>query len=174
MTEILDYRDEWLAEFQSGWLAHFQDTGQFDWKLYNRPKNEPLPKSAGIDLSKSRLLLISTAGAYLTADQEPFDEEEPLGDYSIRLFPSDVDYKDLAVAHGHYDTAAFEQDAQVLLPLDHLAQMVDQGLIGELAPQVISYAGYQPYLTRIVDQMVPDLLAAAKEMAADAALLVPA
>ncbi len=174
MAEILDERDEWLAEFKNGWLAHWQETGQFDWKLYSRPMNEPLPETPGIDLSKSRLLLISTAGAYLAGLQDAFDAANPLGDYSIRLLPSDVDYGDLAIAHGHYDTTAVEQDPQVLLPMDHLAEMVREDLIGELAPMVISYAGYQPDLTRVVDEMIPQILSVAEDLDADTALLVPA
>jgi hypothetical protein len=31
--EILENREQWLAEYRSGWLAHYYQTGQTDFKL---------------------------------------------------------------------------------------------------------------------------------------------
>ena len=118
--EILENRAEWEAGFRAGWLAHLQQTGEFDWKIYNRPQNTPLPTTPGVDLRQSRLLLISTAGGYLRATQEPFDVSNPLGDYTIRVFPSNTPFEALAYAHDHYDHTAVIADPQVLLPLRHL------------------------------------------------------
>jgi hypothetical protein len=71
--EIVENLSEWEATFRSNWLAHFKETGQTDWSRYNRPNNKTAPAGPGIDLSQSRLALISTAGAYLRYSQEPFD-----------------------------------------------------------------------------------------------------
>ena len=172
--EILEHRDHWEAEFRAGWLAGWQQTGVPAWKKYNRPRNNPLPATPGVDLSESRLLLISTSGAYLSASQDPFDATNILGDYTIRTFPSAAPFDSLAYAHNHYDQTAVKADPQVLLPLEHLASMTAEGLIGELAPELISFMGYQPDLTRVVDALIPDILAAAKEFQVQAALLVPA
>ncbi len=170
---ILENRDEWEAEFRAGWLNHWQQTGEIDWKLYNRPKNNPLPTTPGVDLSQSRLLFISTAGDYLRAAQEPFDAQNPLGDYSIRVFPADTPFAALAYAHDHYDHTAVNTDPQVLLPLKYLSDMVDAGSIGELAPLAISFMGYQPDLIRVVDELIPPILSVAREHQVQAALLVP-
>jgi hypothetical protein len=62
----------------------------------------------------------------------------------------------------------------VLLPLGHLADLVSKGTIGELAPAVISFSGYQPDVVRAVDELIPAIVTAAQKMQADAALLVPA
>ncbi|HLF02018.1 MAG TPA: hypothetical protein VI547_08575 [Anaerolineales bacterium] len=59
------------------------------------------------------------------------------------------------------------------MPLRHLENMVAEGLIGELAPTVISYSGYQPWVTRIVDELIPALLPLVKSEGPHAALLVP-
>ena len=40
----------------------------------------------------------------------------------------------------------------MLLPLRHLADMVDEGVIGELTSSVISFMGYQPDITRVIDE----------------------
>lgn len=173
MLDIVENLDQWRVTFAQGWLAHYRATGEFDWSRYNRVHNRSAPPGAGIDLSKSRLALISTAGGYLPASQEPFDAENDLGDYTIRCFPVDTPYGDIAYAHTHYDHTAVNEDPQVLLPLGHLAELVDEGVIGELAPSVISFMGYQPDVVRIVEEMIPAIVAAAQAEEIDAALLVP-
>lgn len=172
--EILENRARWQAEFEAGWLAKWHETGKVDWSIYNRPDNKESPAGRGIDLSQSRLVLISTAGGYLPASQEPFNEMDDLGDYSVRTFGVNTPYDQIAFAHTHYDHAAVDADPQVLLPLTHLRQMVAERTIGELAPFVISYAGYQPDLTRIVDDLIPTIRDLVREQQADGALLVPA
>lgn len=172
--EILENRERWLKEFREGWLAHYQQTGEFDWKRYNRPTNHQIPGGPGIALDQSRLILITSAGSYLKDEQEPFEAEDPLGDYSLRLYSSSIDLDELAFSHTHYEHSAVEQDPQVLVPLRHLNQMVNNGLIGELAPTVISFMGYLPLATRLVDETIPAILEVARQERADAALLVPA
>jgi hypothetical protein len=80
----------------------------------------------------------------------------------------------LNYAHDHFDHTAVERDPQVLLPLLHLADRVQAGAIGRLAPEVISFMGYQPDATRVVDETIPAIVTAARRLEVDAALLVPA
>ena len=172
--EVLENIDQWLAEFESGWLAHFNQTGETDWKIYNRPQNPVAPSGPGLDLSSRRLILITSAGSYLTGSQEPFDAADPLGDYSIRIYPSSTPFEALSVAHDHYTHSAIEEDPQVLIPLRHLEAMVEEGLIGELAANVVSFHGYTPNAARFVRETVPEIVSAVQQEAAHAALLVPA
>jgi len=170
---IIDNREQWHNEFNAGWLAHFQETGEADWKLYPRIHNSPISTRPGLELSRSRLGLISTAGGYLHAHQPPFDAANPLGDYSIRTFSIDIQFSELAYAHDHFDHAAVDSDPQVLLPLEHLKDIEREGVIGTLAPDVISFMGYQPDATRVVDEMIPIIVEHTKQQGWDAALLVP-
>ncbi len=172
--EIVENLFQWRADYEKGWLAHWRETGQFDWERYPRPKNSVAPTGAGIDLSKSRLALIASGGAYLRESQAPFDAPNPLGDYTIRLFPSSTPFEALDHAHDHYDHTAVKADPQVLLPLRHLEDLVCEGVIGSLAPSVISFSGYQPDLVRVVHELIPAILAAAKAEAVEAVLLIPA
>jgi len=178
--EILENRDQWLADFREGWLAHYQQTGEIDWKRYPRPKNSVAPAGPGIDLRTSRLMLISSAGVYLRAKprlaqhQQPFDAANPLGDYSVRLLPSSTPLDALAIAHDHYDHAAVNQDPQVLIPLRHLEDLVAEGVIGELATSMVSFMGYQPDVTQVIDETIAATLQAAQAEGVRAALLVPA
>jgi hypothetical protein len=172
--EILENRTQWLQEFQAGWLAHFQETGLQDFKRYNRPKNStPIPGPA-VDLAQSRLLLVTSAGSYLPDCQQPYNAADPLGDYSIRSYASDTPLGDLAFAQDHYNHAAVMEDPQVLIPLDHLREMVNAGKIGALTPSVVSFHGYVPNAVRFVDETIPQIVAIAQQEQAQAALLVPA
>jgi hypothetical protein len=76
--EILENRDAWTTNFRAGWLATAEATGKLDWKRYQRPANAQPVSGKAVDLRASRLVLISSAGAYLPASQEPFDAPEPL------------------------------------------------------------------------------------------------
>lgn len=172
--EILEKPLEWFKEFQEGWLAHLEKTGETDWSKYVRPRNLLAPSGPGINLAESRLLLISSAGGYLKDNQERFDEDNNLGDYSLRVFPFNTKFEELNYAHTHYNHNYITEDPQVLLPLRHLEDMQEEGLIGELAPNVVSFSGYQPNVIRIVKELIPKIVKAAKEMDVRAALLVPA
>ncbi len=171
---IVENLEVWGTEFEQGWLAHLQETGKFNWKTYPKIKNKSAPAGPAVDLSQSRLGLISTAGGYLPDKQEAFDAFHPLGDYSIRCFSTSIPLKSIAYAHDHYDHTAVNEDPQVLLPLRHLENMVAAGTIGDLAPSVISFMGYQPDIREVVNTMIPAIMEIAKAEAFDAALLVPA
>ena len=171
--EIIENLVEWQKEFSQGWLENFAETGEVNWKRYPKIRNHAAPAGAGVDLSRSRLLFVTTAGGYLKASQESFDAANPLGDYSIRLFPAATAFEDIAYAHEHYDHAAVDEDPQVLLPLRHLEDMVAEGVIGELVPTVVSFSGYHPDIISIVKETIPAILEIAKQERADAVLLVP-
>lgn len=171
--EILENREEWLTAFEQDWLRPYQQTGSIDWSHYPRPKNSAAPVHTGIDLQQSRLMLVSSAGGYLRAQQPPFDAANPLGDYSIRRFPTATPFNALAFAHEHYDHTALNQDPQVLLPLRHLEDLAAEGMIGSLAHVTLSFMGYQPDVTRVVDEMIPAVLQAAQAEEVNAVLLVP-
>jgi len=171
---IVENLAEWKREFGEGWLTHLKKTGETYWKIYARVHNRAAPSGTGIDLSRCRLMLITTSGAYLRRSQTPFDAPNKIGDYTLRLFGSDTPLADIAFSHDHYDHTAVNADPQVLLPLKHLSDMVAEGKIGELSPSVISFCGYQPDVTRVLDELLPPILAQAKAEKVDGVLLVPA
>ncbi len=173
--KILEDLQQWRAEYEQGWLAHYLETGEMDWKRYNRPTNTTAPAGAAVDLSSGRLALISSAGGFLRGRQEPFiGDKSALGDYSIRTFPSTTPLDDLAFVHAAYDHSAVEQDPQVLVPLRHLVDLVHEGRIGELAPSVISFCGWQPDVVRTIHELIPLIVDVATREQIDAAFLVPA
>ena len=172
--EVFENCDGWTENFKSGWLAHFHETGEINWKLYEHPRNSTCKGLPGIDLSQSRLLFITSSGAFLPDSQEPFDAPHPVGDYTIRRIPSSAPLDSIAYAHTHYDHTAVEADPQVLVPLRHLDDLVEAGVIGELTANFVSFMGYQPDVSRVLDETIPAIIEAASQERATAALLVPA
>lgn len=170
---VLEDKSKWREHFRRNWLAELEERGVIDWEIYQHPRNERAPGTAGVELSESRLLMITSAGVYLRSEQEPFDEPNLYGDYSLRTFPATTPFSALAYAHGHYDPTMIQEDAQVAIPLRHLEAMVAAGNVGEIAPDVVSFMGYQPDSARVVDKVVPRVVSLAREMAVDAALLAP-
>lgn len=172
--EIIENRAAWQSEFEDDWLKHYQETGTLDWEHHRIVRNKTAPLGKAVALEQSRLMLISSAGGYLKAEQEPFDAANDLGDYTVRAFPATINPDELAFAHEHYDQSAVHEDQQVLLPLAHLQERVAAGAIGELAPSVVNFMGYQPLATRVVDETIPAILEIVKHEQINAALLVPA
>jgi hypothetical protein len=75
--------DEWSQHFEAGWLAYVKKNvlgvpgAGPDWDLYKGARNRRTLAGKGIDLSKSRLLLVSSAGGSLISANQPFDAENP-------------------------------------------------------------------------------------------------
>jgi hypothetical protein len=165
--------DKWTSDFQSGWLKEVNQHNRINWNRYSYIKNHKSPQNTGIDLSKSKLLLVSSSGAYLSNNDIPFDASNQLGDYSIRTFSVSTNFNNIGYAHDHYDTTAVKQDAQVLLPLYHLKAMVEENIIGELCDTVISFMGYQPDVNNVITETIPAIMDVAIQEKVDAVLLVP-
>ena len=173
IVKILENKKQWSTDYRNGWLSNLQETGEIDWNLYEHPRNKQTHGTSGVDLSQSRLLFITSAGAYILGEQEPFDASNLYGDYTIRRIPSTTSSANLAYAHDHYDHAAIDEDPQVALPFDNLREMVDNGRLASLSPSFISFMGYQPDSARVVDEMIPSIIRIAKEEKVQAALLAP-
>jgi hypothetical protein len=172
-TEVLEDKSAWAENFRRNWLAKLEQQGVADWKVYEPPRNQHAPGTPGINLQKSSLLMVTSAGAYLRGQQQAFDEANPYGDYTLRTFPAATPLSALAYAHGHYDPSMIRKDAQAGIPLRHLEAMVAAGRLGGLAPDVVSMMGYQPDAARVVDEVIPQVIASASEQAVQAAMLAP-
>ncbi|MBM4413798.1 MAG: hypothetical protein FJ040_10210 [Chloroflexi bacterium] len=173
MDAVFPTCDTWLESYRERWLTHYQDTGTIDWTLYPALKLNTTPAGLAVDVTQANVLLITSAGGYVPDIHEPFDAANDLGDYSIRLIDTHHGPSAYRFAHDHYDHTAVDADPQVLVPVSHLLEMKDEGVIGELAPQVVSFMGYQPDLGRVVDEMIPEIVQVARDLRVDAAFLVP-
>lgn len=84
----------------------------------------------GPPLAERRVAIITTAGLH-RRDDANFD----LSDLSYRVIPGDVDLDDLVMTQAsvNFDRTGFQQDVNVVFPLDRLREMETAGEIGSVA-----------------------------------------
>ncbi len=123
-------------------------------------------------LAQARIGVITTGGIHLP-QQTPFRSDHMLGDCSARLFSADLSHVAWSISHGHYDETAARQDLNVVLPLDPLRALVDDGVIGSLAARAGSIDGYCTDAGGLLDDAGQTLLESMRQDGADALLMVP-
>jgi D-proline reductase (dithiol) PrdB len=127
----------------------------------------------GKPLSEATIAVLTSGGLYLEGEQEPFAAADVYGDPSIRLLPIDTPYERLRIAHDHYDHTVPMQDLNTINPVRHLKALQDEGSIGAVYPQQISFSGYIPVWTRTLEHLVPSVLNEVIGKPIDGILLVP-
>ncbi|MDX1660601.1 MAG: glycine/sarcosine/betaine reductase selenoprotein B family protein [Gemmatimonadota bacterium] len=125
----------------------------------------------GKRFAESRVAVLTTGGFHL-ADQEPFDCDA--GDPSYRAIPADAPLDALEITHTHYDTRDAREDPNILLPVDRLRELVDEGALGSLSPTQYSMMGYVPQTVALVEETAPRIVEGMRSEEVDLALLTPA
>ena len=132
------------------------------------PEFDDTPWVSPPALSDARLSIISTAGLHRTGD--------PLfgggaGDY--RIIPGDIDYAELAMSHvsTNFDRSGFQQDVNVVFPLEHLRDLADQGEIGSVGNWHYSFMGATDPVR--MEEGARDVARLLRQDGVDVALLVP-
>ena len=102
------------------------------------PSFENQPWVSGKSLASRRISLISTAGLQQRGDR-PF--EGRTGDY--RVIPGDIKSRDLVMTHisTNFDRTGFQQDWNVVFPLERLRELAAEGIIGSVAAYHYSFMG---------------------------------
>lgn len=126
------------------------------------------PWATGPDLSERRVALISTAGLH-RRDDRPF--ESMSGEY--RLIPGAIQAGDLVMTHlsTNFDRTGFQQDWNVVFPLDRLRELAQEGVIGSVADYHYSFMGAAE--PAVMESTAKKLAGSLKGDKVDAALLVP-
>ncbi|MGB4781455.1 glycine/sarcosine/betaine reductase selenoprotein B family protein [Candidatus Methylomirabilis sp.] len=126
-------------------------------------------------LQETVIALVTTAGVHLKT-QPPFDMDDPNGDPSFRIIPSDVRAEAVVITHNYYDHSAADKDLNVVLPLDRLKALQAEGRIGGIAPFVYGFMGHidGPHLETLVQQTAPEVARRLKRDGAEAVVLTPA
>ena len=133
------------------------------------PTFDATPWVSAAPLAQRRVALISTAGLH-RRDDRPFSP----GALDYRLIPADTPSTDLVMSHvsTNFDRTGFQQDWNVVFPLDRLHALAASGNIASVAH------GHYSFMGAIGDPL--DLEPRARELAGimqaegvDAALLVP-
>ena len=95
------------------------------------PMFETQPWIIGPPLSHRRVAIITTAGLHLPNDR-PFQ----FGQHDLyRVIPGNVKANSLLMSHGEtsFDRTGFQQDGNMVFPIDRLHEMASEGIIGSVA-----------------------------------------
>ena len=133
------------------------------------PRFETEPFVAGPPLAERRVAIVTTAGLHL-AGQAAFE----LRDTSYRVIPGGTPGDRITMSHSsvNFDRSGFQQDINIVFPIDRLRELGEAGEIGTVAEFHYSLmgAGWEPHEIAETAHQVAGLL---KEDEVNAALLVP-
>lgn len=124
---------------------------QIDAELAEALRNMPCPEFPsqpwveGPALSQRRIALVSTAGLH-RSDDRPFSVSSaatPAMPADYRVIPGQCTANDLVMSHvsTNFDRTGFQQDWNVVFPLDRLRELVEEGFIASLADFHYSFMG---------------------------------
>lgn len=114
---------------------------------YNRIVNQELPEFGetpcvdGPPLSERRIAIITTAGLHRRQDKA---FAMGIGEY--RIIPDDTDMNDLIMSHisNNFDRTGFQQDLNVVFPIERLRELDVDGTIGSVAGYHYAFMGATP------------------------------
>ena len=128
------------------------------------------PWVAGPSLNKRRVAIITTSGIHCDGDR-PFGDGTADADYRVIL--SGVSASELVMSHVsvNFDRTGFQQDINVVFPIDRLKELAADGVIGEVADYHYSFMGAPP--PRSLEPKARQLAGMLKKDRVDAVLLTP-
>lgn len=129
------------------------------------------PWARGPALTKRRVAIITTAGLHVRGDRA-FGAGAAGMDY--RVIPGDVAPGDLVMSHQsvNFDRSGFQEDWNVVFPLDRLKELVRDGIVGTIAAFHYSFMGAVSPVT-LYESKARELAALLKKDRVDAVLLSP-
>jgi D-proline reductase (dithiol) PrdB len=132
------------------------------------PSFERTPWATGPALKERRIVIISTAGLHRKGDR-PF----AVGATDYRVIPVTIAANELVMSHlsTNFDRTGFQQDWNVVFPLDRLKELVACGEIGSLAQYHYSFMGASD--PRPMEDTVRRLAGILRKDKVDSALLLP-
>jgi D-proline reductase (dithiol) PrdB len=119
-----------LTDFEGDWAQHFLDMPM--------PSYESTPWVQPPPLAESRVAIISTAGIHRRSDPE-----FALDAADYRLIPGDIQPADLVMSHVsvNFDRSGFQQDINVVFPVERLRDLAEAGEIGSVAAWHYAFMG---------------------------------
>ena len=123
------------------------------------PNFETTPWVTGSALSRRRVAIVSSAGLAVRGE-DPFRGRDP--DY--RAIPADTKPEELLVSHIsiNFDRTGFQEDWNVVFPLDRLNELAADGVIGSVAQTHYSFMGatdpvqMEPYARELAGRLKGD------------------
>jgi len=141
----------------------------YDWSAHDSSPFVPIKKP----LEESCISLIASSGIFRD-DQEPFEPNGwPVNEVGIRLIPKETDVKRLKLYYNYYDHRDAVKDINCVFPLERLREFEEEGVIGKLAPSLISLGMGRTYKRSLIHKnLVPKITEALREQGVDGAIVV--
>jgi D-proline reductase (dithiol) PrdB len=137
---------------------------------------EPIPWTPVTrPLSTCRVALVTTSGVHHRG-QQPFDMDDGEGDPSLReIDPASIG-NDYRITHDYYDHSDAEKDLNIVLPVDRLRELQNEGVIGSQALRHFSLMGHIDghHIATLVNETARKIIARLRQDAVDVVLLTPA
>ena len=126
------------------------------------------PWVTGPALSRRRVAIVSSGGLVVRGDN-PFRGRD--ADY--RVIPADTKPEDLLISHIsiNFDRTGFQEDWNVVFPLDRLRELAADGVIGSVAETHYSFMGATDPVQ--MEANARELAGRLKQDAVDAVILSP-
>ncbi|MCB1743129.1 MAG: selenoprotein B glycine/betaine/sarcosine/D-proline reductase, partial [Gammaproteobacteria bacterium] len=107
-------------------------------KIRDLPDFGATPWVQGPPLARRKVALVTTAGLQVRGDL-PFRA----GSSDYRVIPRDTPAADIVMSHlsVNYDRTGFQEDINVVLPVDRIRELHEQGVVGALAEYDYSFMG---------------------------------
>ena len=141
---IPDSMTRWWNQFQSLFYSRLRWLPELAAGRVAKPAEDlPLPPLATPvpELGAATIGIVTAGGLHLRTDP-PFDMQNPDGDGSYRVIPSDAPPEALTITHDYYDHSAADRDRNCVLPIDRLSELVRAGEVGGVAPRHVGMMGH--------------------------------
>lgn len=137
-------------------------------KIRDLPDFGPTPYVSGPPLGMRRVAIVTTSGLHVHGDR-PFEMDS--ADY--RIIPGDVGAGSLRMSHTsvNFDRSGFQEDVNVVFPLDRLREIEAAGMVGSVSDFHYSFMGAAPI--RALEPKARELAGLLKKDRVDAVLLTP-
>ncbi len=151
-----------LTDFAEAERKHHLD------KIRDLPDFGPTPFVPGPPLRERRVAIVTTSGVHARGDR-PFG----IGAADYRVIPGDTPAGDLIMSHVsvNFDRSGFQEDLNVVFPLERLRELKADGVIGSISDFHYSFMGAAPI--RALEPKARELAALLKRDRVDAVLLTP-
>lgn len=129
------------------------------------------PWVPGGPLAQRRVAIVTTAGLHRRGDR-PFGQGAARNDY--RVIPGDIAGADLVMSQlsVNFDRTGFQQDLNVVFPINRVQELAAEGVIGSVADFHYSFMGAGSPVTRM-EAKAREVAGMLKQDKVDAVLLTP-
>ncbi len=137
-------------------------------KISALPDYGVTPYASGPPLNQRRVAIVTTAGLHVRGDRA-FE----MGSADYRVIPGDAPAGDVVMSHisVNYDRSGFQEDINVVFPIDRLRELQAEGAIGSISDFHYSFMGAsQGHTLEAKARVLAGLM---KKDGVDAVLLTP-